>query len=723
MKTPSPDGTRSRRSAYVRDPRLKQKATGNQRSRGALGPIYNSHREEVHVLPAARDHALSQVQAPAHSALKAVHDKPSLLAWAWTCHLTLGFGRHINAVRAWSRNALSEVSFQNLTLGRTWDATSDKNFKFSGFFNLGHGTPWQRHGVRGSCVHQSAHPCPKRRVGIAPGLPCKYTLFHETTETRDQRDDPRNEHSFQTRRADRFDDVTRIRNAISERSNMAGVWHERKNTCNRGETEPSRGICPRHLGFSEFSPWRELVLLQRCRTLMPDLQCHDELVPTVRHDFPVRPFPPPKLVQCLQYHDNFLLTSVAWLLENPRLAKLNVSSTARTFETVQVAQGRGSGGRNESHPNIRLERFRENPVEDRIQDGRTGNRSRALPHARRGQGQGRSSLPGRLLARLRGARPEAFAPSGAETRGFAGLTGGLSELRRDVQGVLTSGLCDLCGLERETSSARREIQLLQPYGWYKGPHKGPSTPPALSFGNDERERESNFHAPLAKGPQRRICRIARQPFHRRTRFDYRRRHASGFALGKLRNWRADLSPSIPVSLVAVFRHCSSSHRLIPTDNSPPTKANRVRSPAGSLPDFLMWDSRQTMPLVGGFSRGSPFPPPLHSGAAPFSPRFTLIGSQDFDVKSLSNLSTPLAPVKANPRQPSWIYRFFAKASISEGHRNLMASLKSLIQQACKNHDTSRSIRFERNRKRNRKWKSERQKKEKKTEEGERKKEE
>ncbi|KAJ8867422.1 hypothetical protein PR048_031223 [Dryococelus australis] len=75
---------------------------------------------------------------------------------------------------------------------------------------------------------------------------------------------------------------------------------------------------------------------------------------------------------------------------------------------------------------------------------------------------------------------------------LAGLTGGLSELRRDVQGVLTSGLCVLCGLERETSSARREIQLLQPNGWYKGPHKGPSTPPALSFGNDERVELGDF---------------------------------------------------------------------------------------------------------------------------------------------------------------------------------------------------------------------------------------
>ncbi|KAJ8898236.1 hypothetical protein PR048_003596 [Dryococelus australis] len=83
--------------------------------------------------------------------------------------------------------------------------------------------------------------------------------------------------------------------------------------------------------------------------------------------------------------------------------------------------------------------------------------------------QGATSIQGRTYAR-------------GLPAGFAGLTGRLSELRRDVQGVLTSGLCVLCGLVRETSSARSEIQLLQPYGWYKGP----STPPALSFGNDER---------------------------------------------------------------------------------------------------------------------------------------------------------------------------------------------------------------------------------------------
>ncbi|KAJ8875474.1 hypothetical protein PR048_023369 [Dryococelus australis] len=37
--------------------------------------------------------------------------------------------------------------------------------------------------------------------------------------------------------------------------------------------------------------------------------------------------------------------------------------------------------------------------------------------------------------------------------------------------------------------------------------------------------------------------------------------------------------------------------------SPPTRVNRVQSPAGSLPDFRMWESCRAMPLVEGFSRG------------------------------------------------------------------------------------------------------------------------
>ncbi|KAJ8888158.1 hypothetical protein PR048_007645 [Dryococelus australis] len=73
--------------------------------------------------------------------------------------------------------------------------------------------------------------------------------------------------------------------------------------------------------------------------------------------------------------------------------------------------------------------------------------------------------------------------------------------------------------------------------------------------------------------------------------------------------------------------------------SPPTKANRAQSPAGS-PDFRKWESRRTMPLVGGSSRGSPVsPPPPNSGTAPIFPSITLIGSQDLAVKSRPNLFT------------------------------------------------------------------------------------
>ncbi|KAJ8867710.1 hypothetical protein PR048_031513 [Dryococelus australis] len=47
--------------------------------------------------------------------------------------------------------------------------------------------------------------------------------------------------------------------------------------------------------------------------------------------------------------------------------------------------------------------------------------------------------------------------------------------------------------------------------------------------------------------------------------------------------------------------------------SPPTKANRVQSPAGS-PDFRKWESCRTMPFLPDL----PFPPSLNSGAAPYS---------------------------------------------------------------------------------------------------------
>ncbi|KAJ8883860.1 hypothetical protein PR048_015715 [Dryococelus australis] len=71
-------------------------------------------------------------------------------------------------------------------------------------------------------------------------------------------------------------------------------------------------------------------------------------------------------------------------------------------------------------------------------------------------------------------------------------------------------------------------------------------------------------------------------------------------------------PCIPVLLrthlnppsVALKFGAAVAERLA---RSPPTKASRVQSPAGS-PDFCKWDSCRTMLLVGVFSQGSPVSP-------------------------------------------------------------------------------------------------------------------
>ncbi|KAJ8871681.1 hypothetical protein PR048_028008 [Dryococelus australis] len=70
------------------------------------------------------------------------------------------------------------------------------------------------------------------------------------------------------------------------------------------------------------------------------------------------------------------------------------------------------------------------------------------------------------------------------------------------------------------------------------------------------------------------------------------------------------------------------------DFSPPTNVNWVQSSAGSLPDFRKWELFRTMPLVGGFSRGSPVSPTLA-----FRRCFILTSSQYLVVESRPNLLT------------------------------------------------------------------------------------
>ncbi|KAJ8884350.1 hypothetical protein PR048_016207 [Dryococelus australis] len=71
---------------------------------------------------------------------------------------------------------------------------------------------------------------------------------------------------------------------------------------------------------------------------------------------------------------------------------------------------------------------------------------------------------------------------------------------------------------------------------------------------------------------------------------------------------------------------------------PPSKANRVQSPAVS-PDSRQWGLCRTMPLVGGFPRGSPASPAPAFRCCSIFTSITLIGSQDLAVKSRPNLFT------------------------------------------------------------------------------------
>ncbi|KAJ8874178.1 hypothetical protein PR048_025020 [Dryococelus australis] len=70
-----------------------------------------------------------------------------------------------------------------------------------------------------------------------------------------------------------------------------------------------------------------------------------------------------------------------------------------------------------------------------------------------------------------------------------------------------------------------------------------------------------------------------------------------------------------------------------------TKAKRVRFPAESPYVFPRRNRVGRCRWSAGFLDDLPFPLPLHYGADPYSPRFTIIGSQDLDVTSRPNLFT------------------------------------------------------------------------------------
>ncbi|KAJ8898118.1 hypothetical protein PR048_003478 [Dryococelus australis] len=80
--------------------------------------------------------------------------------------------------------------------------------------------------------------------------------------------------------------------------------------------------------------------------------------------------------------------------------------------------------------------------------------------------------------------------------------------------------------------------------------------------------------------------------------------------------------------------------------SPPTKAIRAQSPAGSLWIFGYGNRAGQCRWSGGFSRGSPFPPPPHSGAAPYSPKSSSSALKTSMLRAVQNLFIEMLKNKA-----------------------------------------------------------------------------
>ncbi|KAJ8883036.1 hypothetical protein PR048_014875 [Dryococelus australis] len=90
-----------------------------------------------------------------------------------------------------------------------------------------------------------------------------------------------------------------------------------------------------------------------------------------------------------------------------------------------------------------------------------------------------------------------------------------------------------------------------------------------------------------------------------------------------------------------YSSCIKGHVAQWLEQSFLNTTNRGRFPAGSLHDFRTWEAYRTMALFADLLKDLLFPPPSHSSAAPYSPRFTLIVSEDPYVENRLNLCIPL----------------------------------------------------------------------------------
>ncbi|KAJ8883829.1 hypothetical protein PR048_015684 [Dryococelus australis] len=126
------------------------------------------------------------------------------------------------------------------------------------------------------------------------------------------------------------------------------------------------------------------------------------------------------------------------------------------------------------------------------------------------------------------------------------------------------------------------------------------------------------------------------------------------------NWFCNFIVGLAFLPLQVHTLSPSKHLQGCSDHDlPPTKTNRVQSPAGSLPDFCKLESCRTKPLVGEFSQGSLVYPTLSFLHCSMRSSITLICSQDLAVKSSANLFThlllsPCVPGTLGKRRLRWV---------------------------------------------------------------------
>ncbi|KAJ8869161.1 hypothetical protein PR048_030729 [Dryococelus australis] len=107
----------------------------------------------------------------------------------------------------------------------------------------------------------------------------------------------------------------------------------------------------------------------------------------------------------------------------------------------------------------------------------------------------------------------------------------------------------------------------------------------------------------------------------------------------------------------------------------------VRFPARSHYNIFARGNRaERCHWSAGFLGDLPFPPPLYSGVAPYSPRFTIIGSQDLDPSTRNNVSERRAALKrgsltAHERRSREASAYFSQqGSATAGHTHEHGSM-------------------------------------------------